>query len=669
MFSRHATRVELLLYEGWDSQEPFQTVLLDPAANCTFFFWHVYVEALGPGVFYAWRVDGPSRDEQTGCHFDPRVELLDPWARATSDTLWRRHDEIENDSHSPGFIRAAVVRNDYDWGDDQPLNHRAEDTIVYEAHVGGFTRHPSSGVQHPGTFRGFQEKIPYLRELGVTDVELMPIMAFDEQHVPRGTRQLGLRNFWGYSTHSFFSPHSRYCAGQSAEGHADEFRDLVKALHAAGIGVILDVVINHTAEGGADGPIINFKGFANRTFYHLDPEDPRTYLDFTGCGNTMNCNHPLVTQFILSCLEYWVEQMHVDGFRFDLASVLARGEDGRPMWHAPVLWMIEFSEKLAETRIIAEAWDAAGLYQVGAFPGFRWREWNGKYRDTIRAFVRGEPGLLGEVATRMSGSSDLYGSRGRTPTNSVNYVTCHDGFTLHDLVSYNEKHNLANGENNRDGSDYNLSWNCGVEGSTEDPFILGLRNVQARNFMAVLMLSQGIPMILAGDEVLRSQRGNNNAYCQDNELSWFDWDLVAGNRDFHRFVTKLIQFRKRHTCLRRRRFLTGKSQNSNGIPDIAWHGCKLNEPLWDDPDARVLAFTLAGVQEDDSSLHVMVNMSESAADMDVPRLPRVKWCRAIDTRLDPPADILDPQEQPTIRSDRYRLQPRSIVVLESRRQA
>ena len=443
-------------------------------------------------------------------------------------------------------------------------------------------------MKHPGTFAGVIEKIPYLRALGVTHVELLPVMAFDEQDVPAAVAARGLRNYWGYSTHSFYSPHPRYCVEPARA--VEEFRALTDALHDAGIGVLLDVVFNHTAEGGEQGPMINFKGLANDVFYHLDAADRRRYRDYTGCGNTVNCNHPLVTAFIVHCLEYWVEEMGVDGFRFDLASVFARDQRGELMADPPVPWAIESSRVISRVPLIAEAWDAAGLYHVGAFPGMAWAEWNGRYRDVMRRFVRGDPGLVGEVATRIAGSADLYADDGRLPGNSINFITCHDGFTLHDLVSYNAKHNEANGEDNRDGTDDNASWNCGVEGETTDPAVLALRLRQAKNFLAMLMLSRGVPMLLAGDEVLRSQGGNNNAYCQDNALSWFDWSLVESNRDMLRFTRELIALRRRHACLTANRFFDGSPVPGRGIPDIAWHGARLNEPAWHDGQGRFLQF-------------------------------------------------------------------------------
>ncbi|AFM23268.1 glycogen debranching enzyme GlgX [Desulfomonile tiedjei DSM 6799] len=663
VFSRRAESAELLLYDSPDGSKPFQIIKLDPGTNRTYFFWHVFVEKLPENTYYTWRMDGPSDTAQSGCRFDGSVELVDPWAVAVSDCLWdRRKAKAKDPTARP--IRAAVVSNSYDWEDDSPLVKPVEDTIIYEMHVGGFTRHPSSNVKYPGTFLGIIEKIPYLKDLGITHVELMPVMAFDPQDLPDCAFELGLRNFWGYSTHSFFSPHPGYCV--SPENGVTEFRDMVKALHKADIGIILDVVLNHTAEGGADGPTINFKGFSNESFYHLDPRDRSVYLDFTGCGNTLNCNHPLVSIFILQCLEYWVRKMHVDGFRFDLASVLTRGVDGTPMEHAPVVWSIEFSEILAEIPIIAEAWDAGGLYQVGAFPGFRWAEWNGKYRDVIRRFIKGDKGIIGDVATRLSGSSDLYAASGRLPINSTNFVTCHDGFTLADLVSYNRKHNIENCEDNRDGTDHNLSWNCGHEGPTDDPQIQLLRLRQVKNFITVLMLSQGIPMLLSGDEVLRSQHGNNNAYCQDNPTSWFDWSLVEKNKDMLRFVTMMIAFRNRHPSLKRVRFLTGTKCASARIPDIVWHGTGLNEPEWGNFDSRALGFTLAGLKDGEEDLHVMLNMSDEPLRMGILPLSGLTWYRAVDTWRRSPEEVAEPNDQHSVKSEYYIVQPHSIVVLESR---
>ncbi|MBN1104421.1 MAG: glycogen debranching protein GlgX [Deltaproteobacteria bacterium] len=665
VFSRHATQVELRLYEDARSPDPFQVVRLDPEENRTFFFWHVYVEGLRPGVLYTWRVDGPGNTKVTGFRFDREKDLLDPWARAVSEALWDRQLASRPGDNAASSMRAIVVEEDYDWEGDEPLRHRPEEAMICELHVGGFTSHPSSRVIHPGTFSGLVEKIPYLRELGITAVELMPVMAFDPQALPETSAAMGLSNYWGYSTHSFFSPHPGYGSTRDAGTLLREFRDMVKALHKADISVILDVVLNHTAEAGADGPTIHFKGIANEVFYHLDPLDRRIYRDYTGCGNTVNCNHPVVSSFLISCLEYWVKVMHVDGLRFDLASALGRGEDGEPMHNAPILWNIEFSDDLARTPIIAEAWDAGGLYQVGGFPGFRWAEWNGRYRDVIRRFVRGDKGLVSEVATRLSGSSDLYQHQGRLPINSINFVTCHDGFTLHDLVSYNEKRNEANGEDNRDGMDENLSWNCGMEGEAADPKILALRSRQARNFMVILLLSQGVPMLLAGDEVLRTQQGNNNAYCQDNELSWFDWTLTETNRDMLRFVREMIAFRKRHPCLQRRHFLRGLRLEGQRLPDVTWHGLNLNEPLWSDPNARVLAYTLGGLAPEEGDLHIVLNMSEDSLVCPFPEVAGRRWRLVVDTSRPSPDDIHGQGSGPLITTGACPVHARSVVVLES----
>ncbi len=667
IYSRHASHVELLLFETADSIEPFQIIPLDSRVHRMFFFWNVLVEDLPAGTLYAWRVDGPDDVRQSGFRFDREKILLDPWARGVTDNLWQRAAAAAPGSNIATSMRGVVQSSVYDWEGDEPLGCiYPERTIIYEMHVGGFTRHPASGVNQPGTFLGVIEKIPYLVELGVTHIELLPVMAFDEQDVPEGVAKLGLGNFWGYSTHSYFSPHPGYCVSPLAGAHVHEFRDMVKALHEAGIGVILDVVFNHTAEGGAGGPLINFKGIGNETFYHLDPEDRDVYRDYTGCGNTLNCNHPLVSKFILECLEYWVREMHVDGFRFDLASVLSRGEDGEPLYHAPVLWNIEFSNVLSETRIIAEAWDAAGLYQVGDFPGFRWSEWNGRYRDVVRRFVRGDEGMRSELARRFTGSSDLYADDDRLPSNSINFITCHDGFTLYDLVSYNKKHNKENGENNLDGNSNVLSWNCGVEGETDDKKILALRRRQAKNFMAILLLSQGIPMISAGDEVLRTQHGNNNVWCQDNELGWFDWSLTERNREMLRFTRLMIAFRRRHPCLMHSRFLNGLEREGHLFPDISWHDERLEKPLWEDADARLLACTLGALEAWEEDLFLVLNMGSKKLDMPLPGVAEGGWHVAIDTAGKSPLDIILPVDQSLQSAPVYSVQARSVVVFERR---
>ena len=660
-FGRRVARMELLLYDAPDSPEPFQVVTLCPEQNRTFFFWHVLVEGLPAGTCYTWRADGQAV-AQWNSAFNRRKELLDPWARAVSDRLWDRRRGCDPDYAGHESMRAIVAAS-VPSRIEPPSLRGLDGAIIYELHVGGFTRHRSSRVGKPGTFAGLIEKIPYLCELGVTHVELLPVMAFDEQDVPPAVAARGLRNYWGYSTHSFHSPHPGYCVDPARA--PQEFRALTDALHDAGIGVLLDVVFNHTAEGGATGPVINFKGLGAETVYHFDHVQ-RRFLDYTGCGNTVNCNHPLVTAFIVRCLEYWVEDLGVDGFRFDLASVFARDQRGELMADPPLPWAIEFSRTLSRVPLIAEAWDAAGLYHVGAFPGMAWSEWNGRYRDVVRRFVRGDPGLVGEVATRIAGSADLYAGGGRLPCNSINFVTCHDGFTLYDLVSYNEKHNRANGEDNRDGTGDNASWNCGVEGETADASVLTMRLRQARNYLAVLMLSRGVPMLLAGDEVLRTQRGNNNAWCQDNELSWFDWGLVETHADMLRFTRELIALRRRHPCLIANRFFDGKPVAGRGTPDIAWHGMRVDETPWNDPHARLLRFTMSGLGPDEEDLHVVLNMSDQSMEVPLPSIPGRRWHVAVDTALPAPRDITSRQGQQNHPGMAYPSGSRSVVVLEAR---
>ncbi|WP_408161054.1 glycogen debranching protein GlgX [Caballeronia jiangsuensis] len=662
-FCRRATRVELLLYASEESAEPFQVVALTSEANRTYLFWHVFVEDLPLRCCYTWRAYGPLGVPQMSDEHASRKELLDPHARGVSDRFYRRQHAA--DAHAAGHASLrGIVTAPLDRADDDIEIRTLDDAIIYELHVGGFTRHPSSGVRHPGTFAGLIEKIPYLKALGVTHVELLPVMAFDEQDIPPFAAARGLSNYWGYSTHSFYSPHPRYCVEPARA--PQEFREFVDALHAAGIRVLLDVVFNHTSEAGKNGPVIHFKVFANEAFYQIDSNDARLYRDYTGCGNTLNCNHPLVSAFIMRCLEYWVRELDVDGFRFDLASVFVRGEHGELLRTPPLPWAMEASPVLARVPLIAEAWDAGGLYHVGSFPGMTWAEWNGRYRDVIRRFVRGDPGIVGEVCTCIAGSADLYQNDGRLPANSINFVTCHDGFTLSDLVSYEAKHNEANGEDNRDGSNDNLSWNCGAEGETDDPAIIGMRLRQARNFMAILLLSQGVPMLLAGDEILRTQRGNNNAFCQDNALSWIDWQLSGDALDMLRFVREMIALRKRHASLRRRRFLTGQPSNGQTHADVAWHGERLDAPAWHDPGARLVAFTLAGQTAGEPMLHIVFNMNDDARDIALPVVDSGSWRRIVDTAAQAPGDIVADVERASIERAACRVGARSVVVLESR---
>jgi glycogen operon protein len=663
IYSQLATGVELLLFAKADDPQPSQVIKLTPSLNRTFFFWHVYVAGLKPGWHYAYRMEGPN-NQQAGYRFNHNKVLIDPYARGINNHLWDRVAACGDGDNVTQSMRCEVIdTEDYDWEGDRPLGRAMEDSVIYELHVRGFTKASSSDTEHPGTFKALLQKIPYLKELGVTAVELQPVFDFDETEQLRlGPDGTPLKNYWGYSTVGYFAPEGSFCATQAEGAHIRELRDLIKALHKAGIEVILDVVFNHTNEGNHQGPVMHFKGIDNSTYYILVDNDKQYYMDYTGCGNTVNCNHPIVDKFIQDCLEYWVNELHVDGFRFDEGSVLSRGEDGAPMRHPPVLWNLELSETFVDTKLIAEAWDAAGLYQIGSFPGVRWAEWNGRYRDDVRRFVRGDGGLVGAVASRIAGSSDIYQWNGRSPNNSINFVCCHDGFTLYDLVSYNGKHNDANGEDNRDGINDNISWNCGVEGATTDDAINALRNRQIKNFASILFLSQGVPMLLAGDELGRTQNGNNNAYCQDNAINWLDWELLQKNRDLFDYFKGMIALRKRCSQLRRANYFEGRV-NEQGLPEIAWHGCQLNAPGWNDPNSRALAFTLASFSDSEPDLHVMLNMDSQSLSFQLPPLPTRQWYRYADTALSEKA--MDTSASTRIEQSNYLVTGRSTVVLVS----
>jgi isoamylase len=661
LFSEAATGVTLLLFDGASAIEPARVIRLDPFQNKTFHFWHVFVRGCRPGTYYAFRVDGPA-DPWAGHRFNPNKVLVDPMAKGISKGFWKRADAVGPEDNLATSMRCAIVDpGDYDWEGDRPLRRPFHESIIYEVHVGGFTRSPSAGVRQPGTFAGMIEKIPYLQALGITAVELLPVCEFDDSDASLNSAGEAIRNYWGYSTIGFCSPHSGYCVDPDGVSHVNEFRDLVKALHQAGIEVILDVVFNHTDEGTEQGPTQSFRGIDNRTFYLLDRNNPAAYSNYSGTGNTLNANHPLPQKFIVDCLRYWVQEMHVDGFRFDEGSVLARGEDGAPLVHPPVIWQIELEDALKDTKLIAEAWDAAGLYQVGHFPGDRWAEWNGRYRDDVRRFVEGDPGLTGAIASRLAGSADIYQARGQSPENTINFVTVHDGFTLNDLVSYNDKHNEANGEGNRDGINENLSWNCGAEGPTTDPDIAALRTRQIKNIVTILMLSRGVPMLLGGDEIRRTQSGNNNAYNQDNATGWFDWTLAGSNQEMLRYVQRMIAFRTAHPALRQRHFYTGEV-NERGVADVTWHGTRLGSPGFGDPQARALACTIAGFGGD-SDLHVMMNMFWDPLDFEVPVDPQRAWHIAVDTFVPSPHDIADQDQRAPLRGSLCTVQGRSIVIL------
>jgi glycogen operon protein len=649
--------MELLLFDDVDDGFPACVIPIDPVVNRTYHYWHVFVPGVHVGQIYGFRAHGPF-DPARGFRFDPSKLLLDPYGRAAvvPKNYNREAARIEGDNASMAMKSVVVDPHVYDWEGDTPLKRPCSRTIIYEMHVRGFTADPSSGLTETtrGTYAGLIEKIPYLHDLGITAVELLPVFQFDPQDAPPGRR-----NYWGYAPVSFFAPHQAYSSCQDPLGPVDEFRDMVKALHRAGIEIILDVVFNHTAEGGHDGPTLCFRGLDNATYYILE-QDRSRYSNFTGTGNTLNGNHPVVRRMIVDSLRYWVEEMHVDGFRFDLASILARDSHGQVMSNPPVLWDIESDPSLAGTKMIAEAWDAAGLYQVGSFVGDSWREWNGRFRDDVRDFIRGAEHSISYIADRFLGSPGIYGHKEREAEQSVNFVTCHDGFTLNDLVSYNHKHNEENGESNRDGADDNRSWNCGVEGPSGDPSVENLRNRQAKNLLTVNMLSLGVPMILMGDEVRRSQRGNNNAYCQDNATSWLDWTLQLRHRDVHRFVKLLIARRLMRGIEheRQRVSLNQLLQNAKH----AWHGVKLGQPDWS-PRSHSLAFE-ADLPTQGLRLHLILNAYWEPLDFELPSVPNGDaWHRWIDTALDPPSEIVEWKTAPAVSAQTYRAGARSVVVL------
>ena len=654
LYAKDATKVELCLFESPSSPEPFRVLVLEGETYCTYHYWHCFVAGLSPGQVYGYRVHGPW-DPSKGLRFDSNNLLLDPYGLAlVMPEGYRR----EPSQPSAVAMRSVVVDpSAYDWEGDQPLRRPSRDTVIYELHVRGFTADPSSGVtpQKAGTYGGLIEKIPYLKDLGVTAVELLPVFQFDPLDAPGGRP-----NYWGYQPISFFVPHHGYSARPDPMGPLDEFRDLVKALHRAGIEVILDVVFNHTAESNAEGPSFCYRGIANSDYYLLG-EDQSTYADYTGCFNTLNANNPVVRRMIRHSLRYWVEHMHVDGFRFDLASVLSRDETGEPSPSPPILWDIDTDPVLAGTKLIAEAWDAAGLYQVGSFVADNWQEWNGRFRDDVRHFLKGDPGMADKVAQRLIGSPDIYGYENRAAEVSINFITCHDGFTLADVVAYNGKHNGANGEANRDGSDDNASWNCGSEGATDDAEILALRLRQRRNFFTLLILSLGTPMLGMGDEVGRTQMGNNNAYCQDTALSWFDWTQVDTATDLRRFVRELIAFRMRQDVVVDHQSFT--LPELLGHNAISWHGVVPNQPDWGE-ESRSFAVSLTSISRR-YRLHAMVNAWWQPLCFGVPQPDAGDrpWRHWIDTSSPGPDDISPWGSGPALEGIEVEVGPRSIRVL------
>lgn len=663
IFSRHATACTLVLFEKGEAR-PMVEIPFPDSFRIGHIFCMIVFGLDYENVEYGYKVNGPYEPHK-GHRFDPQKILLDPYAKAISgrDTWGQSLQDHQ--------LRSLLVYDDFDWTGDRPLELPDEDIIIYEMHVRSFTRHPSANTKHPGTFAGIREKIPYLKELGVNAVELMPIHEFDELENPRFNPRTGERlvNYWGYGTVGFFAPKAGYAASGPYGMQVDEFKALVKEFHRHGIEVFLDVVFNHTAEGNAKGPTYSFRGIDNKTYYMLKPDG--SYHNYSGTGNTMNCNNPVVRELVLGALRYWAAEYHIDGFRFDLASILGRDTTGKPMANPPLLEAMAYDPILGKTKLIAEAWDAGGLYQVGTFPNYgRWSEWNGKYRDALRRFLKGDTGMTWEMAQRIHGSPDLYAER--SPTASINFITAHDGFTLADLFAYSNKHNAANGENNRDGANDNYSWNWGHEGPTDDPKINAQRWRLAKNAIAILMVSQGVPMILMGDEIGRTKQGNNNTYCHDNELNWLDWNLKEQNADLFRFVQQCIAFRKAHPILRSKNHLRHKDFMGSGYPDISWHGVTAWEPDWSG-HSHSLAFLLCGQHAQggvmpDDYIYVAMNMHWEDHVFELPLLPPpLHWHLFADTKRAAPNDICAPGEETVLYNQTQMLiDSRSVAILVGR---
>jgi len=687
VFSRHAASVTLIIFQSAEPGSLYTEIKLDSKKNRTGDIWHCFIPGLKEHTCYLYRADGPYVPEK-GFRFNHNKALFDPYAKALTDiSNWDLKACVGYDPYaaskdlSYSYIddiftqpRCIAIDDDFDWQGDLPLNYPLRFSILYETHLKGLTGHPNSGVSAPGTYKGVIEKIPYFKDLGITSLEFLPIQEFNENELNSKNPQTGkkLINYWGYSTLAFFAPKSSYAYDRRPGSQVREFKEMVRELHKAGIEVILDIVFNHTAEGNEWGPTISFRGLDNTIYYMLN-ENKRYYQNYSGCGNTVNCNNPVVRTFIMDCLRYWVIEMHIDGFRFDLGSILGRDERGNLMENPPVLQRIAEDPVLSSTKIIAEAWDAGGAYQVGWFPGGRWAEWNDRFRDDMRRYWRGDAKQTRHLATRLSGSSDLYLRDGRKPFHSVNFITSHDGFTLKDLVSYERKHNDENGENNRDGGDNNNSANNGFEGRTDNERIEALRFKQMKNFFASMMVSLGTPMILGGDEIGRTQGGNNNAYCQDNEISWYDWSFYEKNYALYRFVKEMIAFRRRHPGFMRPEFFTGRDGKYNAIPDISWFDENGDTPNWDDI-GPYLAFRMDGshadilADRDDNDFFIMFNGSGKALNFKVCEpMAGKKWVRAVDTGLPSPDDILSSGEEKILENpSAYPVKEKSMVILISR---
>jgi glycogen operon protein len=639
IFSRHATALDVMIFD-LDTDAPAETIGLDPISNRTGDVWHVRLSLDLHGRSYALRVDGPWSPE-LGHRFDSRTQLVDPYAIALAE---RDHSSR----------RALAIEHEFDWQNDAFPQRPWSDTVIYETHVRGLTIHPSSRVNYPGGYLGLIEKIPYLRGLGVTAVELMPVQEFRDGEISHRSGR-PVRNYWGYNPVALFAPKTSYATGGAVDSALTEFKTLVRELHRAGIEIILDVVFNHTAEGGESGPTISFRGLDNSIYYLLLPGTGH-YIDFTGCGNTLNCNHPVVRMLIIDCLRHWVNHFHIDGFRFDLASILGRDSEGRLLSNPPLLEQIAEDPLLRHTKLIAEAWDLGGAFQVGQFPGRRWAEWNCCFRNDVRRFWRGDADTTGAFATRLCGSADLYQRQQHSPINSVNFVTCHDGLTLNDLVSYVRKHNEANGEHNRDGAVEDYSENNGIEGPTTDPVIESVRLRQIKNFLLTLMVSRGVPMLLGGDEFRRTQQGNNNAYCQDNEVSWYDWRLAEGNAGLVRFVSRLIAFRRAHPALSAQRFYTDA--------EIRWFGAEGRPPQWHGRDNRIGCVIQEGTGRSSGALCLLFNASLHPCRFDLDPPAAGVWQVAVDTSQPPPGDFPGAEDARTV-PDGLIVADRSSVVLTS----
>ena len=686
IFSKNAKTVTLEIYENFYDKKPMSTFLLDSNINKTGDVWHIYIEGVKAGSYYGYRLDGEYAPAK-GHRFDKTKLLIDPYAKAISgffnfenhDVYYTQKGVSQNENfpkmNNTDSVKGIIIDDaSYDWEDDKHPRTSLQDSIIYEMHISLFTMNKNSNVCNRGTYKGVVEKISHLKELGITAVELLPIFEFNKNELINTNPVTGelLRNVWGYNPIGFFAPTGNYLSGDQSLGmslgnQVFEFKDFVKALHKEGIEIILDVVFNHTGEGNEDGPTLSFKGFDNSIYYILE-KNKKHYANYSGTGNTLNCSHSVVKELITDSLRYWVTEMHVDGFRFDLAAILGRSNDGKWIGDLSLLKDLADDPILSGTKLIAEGWDAAGGYFVGEFPP-GWAEWNGKFRDTARKFIKGDMGQVKDLATRIVGSPDLFSKYDRKPYHSINFITAHDGFTMWDLVSYNEKHNYENGENSRDGANDNYSWNHGTEGETRDPRINALRKRQVKNFMLLLMISQGVPMLLMGDEFARTQKGNNNTYCQDNDLNWIDWTRKEKYSDIFNFTKNLINFRKTHHALKRLHFFLDKDISGDGIADITWHGIESFNADWADY-SRTVAFMISGSDfidpdtPEDNDIYVAFNSHYEALEFELPKLNGKKWYRVVDTHMSHGHDFVE--EPVEVRGKKYKVMDRSAIILISK---